>query len=688
MSEHKEFRRPEMLFVFPLFGKADFAAFTITYHLGASYIVAYLKEKGIYASQLIHTEPIDLYSLTERILEQNPKIVGFTCYDSNYYLVKLLSQLLKNKNPALTIMVGGPTATFSSALIMQDNPAFDVCVRGEGEYTVLELIARLRRIHRISDIKGISYRVNGQLRHSPDRGLITGNQAGRELDILPSPYLNNIIPAYENAGILTSRGCIFQCTYCNFSLMSRWTVRYHSVERVISELKIIYEGLQSKKGKKGNMLVSIYDDTFSLNIEFAKNICRRLIEEKIQLILGAHTRVDRVDKELLELMHKAGFNQVNFGLESAIPKVIRNIKKVSTSSVTDSNLAPEIKFIKKARDYVKLAKEIGLDATVSVILGLPGATIEDDRQTLRFVRRLGVNVYYHNILQIFAGTELSKNYKRYGLGLRQSLRKLPYITEFNHNVYKIPEMEHSWHDMLRRKIIERIQRLITGNYGSLAGDGYPDVLLKDGFVIDNKTAKWLRHNLAIAPVVVFLYSHLRDNRIRSNIKKMFSSGIPIMDVALLIPLMNSRRDPFKFYSASARFKLVSGETFRQLGYFEYVSFSKFYQSKPVLKDREKKGEKNLFFTLFTHKDIDNFIRFCSQPDDIVLRGNLVRHNCYFLNECRWSDNKCPAVSFRRAMIDNDGSILTCIHGKPIAKVGDDRKYILKALHNLWEAIFR
>ena len=63
---------------------------------------------------------------------------------------------------------------------------------------------------------------------------------------------------------------------------------------------------------------------------------------------------------------------------------------------------------------------------------------------------------------------------------------------------------------------------------------------------------------------------------------------------------------------------------------------------------------------------------------------MAKCDYYFLDECRWSDGDCPAARFNRAIIKNDGSIIPCFNGKPIARVGDEQKHIARSISLLWE----
>ena len=374
----------DMLFVFPPAPRNVL----FTYHLGTGYIRSYLEQHHIETAQFITTKKMTVPGIVKRILEYDPDIVGFTCYDTNYACVRILARLLKNMNPHLTIVLGGPTATFSDTKIMEHTPEIDVCVRGEGEKTVFKLL----QTDDLESVCGITFRSGNDLVSTPDRPLISGGVKGAELDVLPSPYLSGVIPPDGRTGVLTARGCVHQCTYCNFATMFRNTIRYHSAERVIQELKLIHDHWDPSKKRN----IEILDDTFSFDLKRAKTICQKIIDEGIKLPLFLGTRADRCDSELIELMKEAGVKEINFGLESVSYNVLKTIKKAPQR---------EKQFLSQVKTCVQWAKEAGLTTSVSTICGLPGEGIKEAEETLAFVRDLNVDKHLHSNLAIFAGTE-------------------------------------------------------------------------------------------------------------------------------------------------------------------------------------------------------------------------------------------------------------------------------------------
>ena len=193
----------DIVFVFPPAPDGT----TFGYHLGAGYVRSYLQRHHIDSDQFVTHQERIFPDIVAGILEYNPRIVGFTCYDLNYPYVRLLSIALKKKNPLINVILGGPTATFSFREIMNHTPEIDICVRGEGEQTMLELLQK--DFTDLESIRGIAFRSGNEIVSTPERPLISGEKKMAELDVIPSPYLTGIIPPDGTTGILTSRAALF-----------------------------------------------------------------------------------------------------------------------------------------------------------------------------------------------------------------------------------------------------------------------------------------------------------------------------------------------------------------------------------------------------------------------------------------------------------------------------------------------
>jgi radical SAM superfamily enzyme YgiQ (UPF0313 family) len=667
-------KTPEILFIYPRqFAEEPFRCW---YHLGAAYIQAYLKQKGIYSIQYIQEGTQNINLLVDDILSYKAPAIGFTCYEANYYIIKLIAQKIKKKDPDVVIILGGPTPTFMDKYLLETDPNIDICVRNEGEYTVYELVKQLRANNDLSEIPGFTYRKNGKAIRNPDRPLIIGNND--ELDVIPSPYLTDVLPTSEGLrqGVITSRGCPFKCTYCNFAAISRWTVRYYSIDRVIAELKKIEQDAKISKNK----VIPIQDDIFTLNIARAKDICRRMIEEGIDLEMWCDTRCDRMDKELLELLYKAGFRGINFGLESAVPKVLRAVKKVTRGN--EGDFSPENNFLKRIKEYVHLAKKMGFKTSVSIILGLPDETLEDGQETLRFVESLDVYKYVHNQLRIYPGTELFKTHETYHLKVENVSGLVPHLihkTIYAYDIDQISQLENGDPP----SAADRLVKIFNDDYVSNAKEyTAATVIFNNTTLVEPDVWKWLKDVLGFSSMACMInIAFCEEDRMR-NYQTIVKEDIPIFFLLNLNRCLGSKGRLTPYFE-----RKYFHDTYNYIS----ISFSEcedyLFSMNTSMRERRKEI---IALTLNSKPDIKKLLKIeenIQKTWACHLTDEWVFSNCTFCDGCRWGDKECQAVKLPRIIIDKD-NVKTCFHGKPVGKVGDKWNIILKNLEKLREKEYK
>ena len=617
-----------MVFVFP--PAMNESAFS--YHLGTGHIRSYLQENNIETYQFITSQKPTINDISTGVFQYRPDIVGFTCYDSNYFYVRMLTRIFKRKNPNLCVVVGGPTATFSYQEIMTHTPEIDICVRGEGEITTLELYQK--GFEDLESIRGITYRSGNELISTPDRPLISSGVKGAELDVLPSPYLTGFIPPDGRFGILTSRGCIYHCTYCNFTIMFKHTIRYHSIDRVIEELKLIADNWDPVSLDR----VLFYDDIFSLNVKRAKELCQRIIEEGIDLSFFVDSRADSCDKELLELMKEAGVNEINFGLESASCKVLRAIKKVPNQK--------EKEFLAKVKTCVQWAKEVGITPVVSTIFGMSKEGIKEAEETLNFVEELQLDMYSHNILFLYAGTELFRSRKEYGLDAYHSPTFLPYVTQHAYDVTKITPLPNA---TLMREL-ESIRK----NYCDLLSygierdlDDYEYLMVKKLPEDTKKFCHWLQ-TLCVLPFSVI------------DVTKGITKEEGIQRWELLL----------RGETPVGPYHIVLEDNGPQL--LALSAHVDFHIPVPKIPFQQYKEEPNALITLEQPQDVEALSQFLhTYTQDGIVFVPVKDIPEPFIGTCKWREGLCPALCGDTLVVSGD-DVLPCYYGKSVGKVGDSR----------------
>jgi radical SAM superfamily enzyme YgiQ (UPF0313 family) len=354
-------------------------------NLGLAYLASTLKEAGYQTLILdINRYPLGDRELTQRVLDYSPRVIGISVKtataNSGGYIANLLSPVC----PDAIFATGGPHVTLCAESYMNDFPVFDYGIMGEGEKHLVELVDRLSSNTAVESINGLVYRIDGRVQIN--RWCPPG-----DLDDLPLPDFDSI-EGFDwhdfRYPILTSRGCPFQCIYCCVNKLTgsrKW--RSRSAQNVVDELEHINLNMGIKS-------FEVWDDNFTLNIKRSKEICREIIDRKLNMSWYCHNgiRADRIDEELAILMKQAGCTSVAFGIESGNPETFDSIKKGEPLTAVI--------------EAVKLVKEVGIEAVGYFIIGLPGDTLARFIETVRFQRSLQLDHYTYGMLIPYPQTEV------------------------------------------------------------------------------------------------------------------------------------------------------------------------------------------------------------------------------------------------------------------------------------------
>ncbi|MBI2910181.1 MAG: radical SAM protein [Chloroflexi bacterium] len=354
----------------------------------------YLDQRGIFESYSTYKSTLGDLShplweeVRKSIASYGPDVVGITMHTGTFKSCGNVARIAKQLDRGTKVIVGGthPTLDAAGTLQCQD---FDVAVRGEGEEAVLELVEGAAE----REVLGLSYRTGEAIvAHNPDRPFIS------DLDALPFPSRDAFLhsEAHDIGYVITGRGCPFACTYCASPAKWRRTVRFRSVENVVAEIKDVLVRFEAP-------IFYFVDDTLTIDRERTKELCRRIIEEKLGIQWRCDTRADRLDRELVSLMKEAGCIRVKMGVESGSDRVLKQIRKGVTREQ-----------ISRAVDYVK---EFGIPLTVYLMVGFPCETSEDVRETVEFAKKLDADYYSLSVLAPYYGTQIYHEVHQNGASL-------------------------------------------------------------------------------------------------------------------------------------------------------------------------------------------------------------------------------------------------------------------------------
>lgn len=365
-----------------------------TIPISQAYQLACLRAQGFSGRILgdYQDRPLSPSVLKEAILTDRPLALAFTVYEENINRVRVLASFAKELAPDLPIIFGGPQITFMPQEGLLHMPEADALCRGEGETVIVELARSLSQGKGLASVPGICYR-NGEnvFETQPPPAIM-------DLDRIPSPFLADIIdPVGKDRIILfTSRGCASGCTFCYTPQASGRRIRYHSIERIVAELKHLVA--------KGARDFWFADPNFAASRKRLVSLLEAIIDQVPGISFWCQTRYDLMDQDLAGLLKLAGAHTVAFGLESADQDVLQRIdKRLNTEKMSES---------------IRIVQQAGIEVELFTLFGLPGESFPQACKTLDFVKANRVAVEGNSIsqqLHLFLGTPISQAPDEHGI---------------------------------------------------------------------------------------------------------------------------------------------------------------------------------------------------------------------------------------------------------------------------------
>ena len=368
--------------------------------LGILYLGTMLKENGFTVKLL--DAAAKFYGKNEVInwlKYVKPDIIGISVFTVAFLPVINLIKVIKNWNPSIKIIIGHYHPSMEAENILRKYGDYvDYCVRGEGEYSFLELCEFLDKNKDGSphNIKGIAFEDSKKkIILTPETPLIM------DLNDLPFPDRKLLDFDYKwnfsgfefskskLTSIVSSRGCPFNCSYCACTKFAKRRFRPRSPENIINEM-LLLEG-------QGYTQLNFVDDNFTLQPKRTIKICQLIKKEKIDINWHTDGRVDQTSQEMLNWMRKAGCKSIWYGFESANQRILDLYNK--RTKVT------------QFKEAIRKTRKANIDLIVGLfMLGAPTETIAEVKNTINFAINSDIDVPFFNVVEIFSGTKLWDDY--------------------------------------------------------------------------------------------------------------------------------------------------------------------------------------------------------------------------------------------------------------------------------------
>ena len=355
--------------------------------------------QDIYAEALQNNQHYVWAEIKETLEYYRPDIVGLTVLSVAAGAAAKVSSLCKHHDPDCQVIWGGAHPTIMPGAVMR-NQHVDFVIRGEGEYSFLELCQILKGNGReLSSVDGLSYRGNRSVVHNAPRKMV------KTLDDIPFPARNLVLfpERYDKRSwghIIGTRGCPYNCAFC--SAKALWgKPRYRSTENIIDEINDVITRFKSRE-------FWFQDDTLTTDRRRMSDLCNKIASSNLRITWKGTTRADRIDAEMLDSCKRAGCCALMLGIESGSDRILRLLKKgISVEQVeTATNLLDK--------------GHVGYGAFF--MGGFPEETKEDLQRTLDLMQRIHPIHMSFNIFTPLPGSELYDKVKSLGL-----MPKAPYL---------------------------------------------------------------------------------------------------------------------------------------------------------------------------------------------------------------------------------------------------------------------
>ena len=349
-------------------------------NLAIRYLKAYAQpDYDVELAEYTIKDPV--INIVTDLISKKPNVIGFSCYIWNIEETIKVIQMIKKVEPSIIIIVGGPEVSYDVHEWMEKVKEFDFIVIGEGEETFKRLLREMDGDKLFSNVHGISYRHEGEIRQSPQLQKLN-------LHDLPSPYRfeEDISQLGKRVTYIeTSRGCPFSCQFCLSSI--EVGVRYFDREKIKEDIRYLMDN--------GAKTMKFVDRTFNISRSYAMEMFRFLIDEHLPgTVFQFEITADIMRPEVIDFLNK-----------EAPPGLFRfEIGVQSTNDYTNELVMRKQNFEKLTRT-VMMVKEGGkIDQHLDLIAGLPEEDYHSFKKTFNDVFALRPEELQLGFLKMLRGT--------------------------------------------------------------------------------------------------------------------------------------------------------------------------------------------------------------------------------------------------------------------------------------------
>ena len=341
-----------------------------------------------------------------------PKCLAVTINVSHVKFFDRYVNIIQKEFTLIDIIIGGPYVTSKKGSVFDDFPNIKYAVIGEGEYAILDFMQFLDNKLSVDKVRNLAYQ-------DSDKHVKTHKvERIEDLEALPLPdytLIQDIIHLYAapepsiakpSIGIMCSRGCPYNCTFCSSPISWGRKTTFRSVDSIIKEIKYLKKTIDVKE-------IFFQDDTFNLDHKWFYELCNKIIDAGLNKDIFYKTpfRLNKnlLNLDILRLAKKANFWMIFYGVESGNEEILKNINKNLT--------------IKEIKRGFKLTRKAGLASLASFMIGNIGETQNTVKDSIKLFKKIKPDYAGVAIVAPFPGTKLYDYAKQKNLILNDNFKE-------------------------------------------------------------------------------------------------------------------------------------------------------------------------------------------------------------------------------------------------------------------------
>ena len=325
--------------------------------LGIGYIANQIIKAGLKPEILdINALNLSQNEVLNHIKHSKCRLFGISAFSTQYKYFKWITQEIKKIHENSCIIAGGPLPTHQYGMLL-DKTGIDICVVGEGDNTIVDLI---NNFDNPSQVKGIAFKNNGTtILNEPQKPFNLEELGFHPYHLFPFHVYTTKQKALT---VSVSRGCPYKCTFCSHTMPG---IRNRPISHIEEELKFL------KKRYKIEW-IHIPDELFITNDRRGHELCD--LFARLGLLWTAQLRVNVADYNLLKYMKRCGCKGLSAGVESGSQKILDSINKQVT--------------VEQNYNFIKNCKKLDIYTWITFIFGYPGEDNDTIKDSIRFLDKI------------------------------------------------------------------------------------------------------------------------------------------------------------------------------------------------------------------------------------------------------------------------------------------------------------